>query len=76
LVSFHHVPKRLRVCPRKSNTAARLVDNGHHQPLKRQTRLMETMVENLILVLALNILVASLYLGAKWFGTEGSWWPQ
>ena len=26
--------------------------------------------------LALNILVASLYLGAKWFGTEGSWWPQ
>ena len=33
------VPKRLRICPRKSNVVARLVNNGRHQP--RQTRLME-----------------------------------
>ena len=31
---------------------------------------------DMILVLALNILVASLYLGAKWYGSEGSWWPR
>ncbi len=31
---------------------------------------------NVIAVLALNILVASVYLGFKWFGTEGSWWPR
>jgi hypothetical protein len=37
----------------------------------------ETMdMANVIAVLALNILVASMYLGFKWYGTEGSWWPN
>jgi hypothetical protein len=37
----------------------------------------ETMdMANVIAVLALNILAASLFLGAKWYGTEGSWWPR
>jgi hypothetical protein len=37
----------------------------------------ETMgMENVIFVLALNILFASVLLGAKWFGTEGGWWPR
>jgi hypothetical protein len=33
-------------------------------------------MENMIFVLALNILFASVLLGAKWFGTEGGWWPR
>jgi hypothetical protein len=37
----------------------------------------ETMdMANVIAVLALNILVVSMYLGGKWYGTEGSWWPR
>jgi hypothetical protein len=37
----------------------------------------ETMdMANVIAVLAPNILVVSMYLGAKWFGAEGSWWPR
>jgi hypothetical protein len=37
----------------------------------------ETMeMTDLIFVLALNILAASMLLGAKWYGTEGGWWPR
>ncbi len=33
-------------------------------------------MEDVILVIALNILFASLLLGAKWFGTEENWWQR
>jgi hypothetical protein len=37
----------------------------------------ETMgMEDMIFVVALNILAASVCLGAKWFGTAGGWWPR
>ena len=75
LVTLCRVPNRLRTCPCKSNGIARIVNNRPRQP---PTRLMEETMDmaNVIAVLALNILVASMYLGFKWYGTQGSVWPR